>query len=178
MLGKTFISVFLISSLGLSLISCNINTPEETSDTTKTRYEKLKENENQLATPDNITYFNNGKELILDSSDERFNKIVELTNERLKTIKGQCKSALPVENKEDFSNYEGEILEFSYLNSQVFSYPLEGNQVAFISYTNALFLLGETESSNETLFLSNDTYLYSYPSLSSPEDIRKILDEN
>lgn len=178
MIKKKFISIFLISSLSLSLISCNMNNPKESSDETKSRYELLKENEHKLATPDYITYYNNGKKLTLDSSDERFNKIVELTNDRLKNIEGQCKCAFPLENKEDFINYEGGILEFSYLTSQEFSYSLGENDAASNSYNTALFLLGEKDSSNETLFLSSDTNFYSYSPISSPEDIRKILTEN
>lgn len=178
------ISLLLIGSLSLSLVGCNVNNPEgnssnTTEESTKSRYEKLKENENQLATPDNIVFFNDGKEITLDSSDEKFNKIVELTKERLKTIEGHCQCAFPVENKEDYSNYEGGILEFVYITPQEFSYSLGENQVASTSYEKALFLLGENETSNETMFLYNDDDTFrSFAPLSSPEDVRKLLTEN
>lgn len=182
------ILLLLIGSLGLALVGCNVNKPEgkssntsTTEESTKTRYERLKEKENQLATPDNIVFFNNGKEITLDSSDEKFNKIVELTKERLKTIEGKCQCAFPVENKEDYSTYEGGVLEFVYLTPQEFSYSLGETQVASASYEKVLFLLGENEISNETMFLydaDDDTIFRSFAPLSSPEDVRKVLTEN
>ncbi len=147
-------------------VSNNVPTVEQT-----TTNQKVAQDKSTIPIPDNIIFYNKGKESVIDKKDSKYNDVVNLTKERIKGIRGIYKSIIDINGLKS----KGSLLEFNYTAAQTFEYVTTQGEKTIISYTKLYFNVDVNDSQNIFMDFEGGQGHAPIGPLSSPDKLSIIL---
>jgi len=174
---KGILSLLLIGIVISSvLVGCKENVPknvptvEQTTNATK---EKVLQDKSTISMPDNIVFYNKGKESVIDKKEPKYNDVVNLTKERIKGIQGIYKSVIDINGLKS----KGSLLEFDYTAAQTFEYVTAQGKKEIMSYTKLYFNVDVTDRDNILMAFEGGQGVGPVGPLSSPDKLINILNK-
>lgn len=156
----TIISMFLLSSCIAKKDNKNIQSTDAT-----------KEDETIIATPDNIIFYNKGKEFTINKQDKKYEKIIEQARNSMKKIDDRFKCILnPQQQKKS-----GVLLEFDYNENHNFKLKSSKNEDTIV-YSRVYFDLDLKKlSENEPVLVDFGDEKGSLGPIVEGENLLKLL---
>jgi len=146
-------------------VSKNVPTVKKTTTATN---EAVAQDKSTISMPDNIVYYNKGKESVIDKKEPKYNDVVNLTKERIKGIQDSYKYVV---NFNDAKS-EGSFLEFNYTAEQNFEYITVQGETRIISYKKIYFNI---DVNNRIMQFEGGQGAVTVGPLSSPDKLINIL---
>src|ERR1035437_4666159 len=108
----------------------------------------------KIEEPDDIIYYKKGTQIHITKDNPSYEKIIQLTNTRVISIKSMYKSTIP---KSDIDNLKskGYLLEFDYSNMHDFNYKNDSNDEFKVIYKKLYFPLETVDNKDYTTFMIN-----------------------
>ena len=147
-------------------VSNNVPTVEQT-----TTNQKVAQDKSTIPMPDNIVFYNKGKESVIDKKEPKYNDVVNLTKERIKGIQDVYKSVFNVNDLKS----KGSLLEFNYTAVQTFEYVTSQGEKTIISYTKLYFNVDVNDRNNILMAFEGGLGVGPVGPLSSPDKLSIIL---
>lgn len=149
-------------------VSKNVLTVEQTTTVAK---ENVAQDKSTISIPDNIVFYNKGKESVIDKKEPKYNDVVNLTKERIKGIQGVYKSIFNVNDLKS----KGSLLEFDYTAAQTFEYVTVEGKKEIISCKKLYFNVDVNDRDNILMAFEGGQGVGPVGPLSSPDKIINIL---
>jgi hypothetical protein len=109
--------------------------------------------QNQIEIPNRIIFYKKGEIVVINKDDTKYQKTIDLTNIRVKSITDSYKSIIS-QSDMDMMMSKGSLLEFDYSSIHVFKYNSTYNNDEFkVSYKKLYFPLDSVSNRDYTTFM-------------------------